>query len=276
MSGAITDFVGLFDMAAHGPDVWVGPSARYPWGRVYGGQVAAQGLWVAAQTVPEDYAPHSLHAYFIRGGDFDEPIRFEVDRIRDGRSFVTRRVVARQSSGAILNLSASFQLQEDAADATAISVPAPVPPVDELNDDSWSPLLERRPVPRDEERARAWIRVPGPLPDDPLIHVLAHVFASDDMATEAVELEHPSGRPDWHNDDGSWDAHDHPYMGASLDHTVWFHRWARGDEWCLHDMRSSGVYGARGLSFGDIWSADGLHIASMAQEVLLREVDRKG
>lgn len=269
MSRDITDFVDLFDMAGHGPDVWVGPSARYPWGRVYGGQVAAQGLWAAAQTVPEDYAPHSVHAYFIRGGDQEQPIRFEVDRIRDGRSFVTRRVVARQSSGAILNLSASFQLHEDAPDATAMPMPGPVADADALRDDEWGPLLQRRPVPRDEERARAWVRVPGPLPDDPLLHVLAHVFASDDMATEAVELEHPRGRPGW---DG---PENHPYMGASLDHTVWFHRWARADTWCLHDLRSSGVYGARGMAFGEIWSADGLHIASIAQEVLLREVQPK-
>lgn len=271
MTAVPTDFVALFAMAEHGPDVWVGPSARYPWGRVYGGQVAAQGLWAAAQTVPSQYAPHSVHAYFIRGGDQDQPIRFEVDRIRDGRSFVTRRVVARQSSGAILNLSASFHLHEDAADATALTMPAPVPPPDELPNDDWSSLLERRPVAEEEQRARAWVRVPGDLTDDPLVHLLAHVFASDDMATEAVELVHPRGRPPRLGVD--WDEKAHPYMGASLDHTVWFHRWARADEWCLHDLRASGVAGSRGLAFGDIWSGDGLHIASIAQEVLLREAE---
>lgn len=267
----ITRFVDLFDMASHGPDVWVGGSAKYPWGRVYGGQVAAQGLWAAAQTVPSEFSPHSLHAYFIRGGEFDEPIRFEVDRIRDGRSFITRRVVARQSSGAILNLSASFHIVEDAADATAIPVPVSHAP-DDLVEDNWSPLLERRPVPREDEKAQAWVRVPGPLGDDPLIHTLAHAFASDDLPTEAVEIEHPLGRPEWH----SGDDYAHMYMGASLDHTVWFHRPAPADEWCLHDMRSSGVYSSRGLSFGEIWSADGVHIASIAQEVLLREARRKG
>lgn len=258
-------------MAEHGPDVWVGGSATYPWGRVYGGQVAAQGLWAAAQTVPEGYHPHSLHAYFIRGGDFDQPIRFEVDRIRDGRSFVTRRVVARQSSGAILNLSASFQLLEEAPDATSIGMPSPVPPPEELSNMDWSPLLERRPVPHHEMQARAWVRVPG-IGDDPLMHVLGHAFASDDLATDAAEIVHPTGRPEHFPGDDV----DHPYMGASLDHTVWFHRPARADEWCLHDMRSSGVYGARGISFGEIWSRDGLHVASIAQEVLLREATPKG
>lgn len=254
-------------MAAHGPDVWVAGSARYPWGRVYGGQVAAQGLWAAAQTVPEGFDAHSMHCYFIRGGEFDEPIRFEVDRIRDGRSFVTRRVVARQSSGAILNLSASFQIPEEAPDVTAVTQPLDVAPPDELEPQNWSPLLERRPVAYAEERARAWVRVPGPLPDEPMMHVLAHVFASDDMPTEAVELTHPVGRPQH----GIDESYVHPYMGASLDHTVWFHRHAPADQWCLHDLRSSGVYGSRGLAFGEIWSADGTHIATMAQEALLRE-----
>lgn len=268
VTGDITSFVDLFDMAAHGPDVWVASSARYPWGRVYGGQVAAQGLWAAAQTVAPEFAPHSLHAYFIRGGDSDEPIRFEVDRIRDGRSFVTRRVVARQSSGAILNLSASFHVREDAPDVTAAPRPLDVVSADQLSPADWSALLQRRPVDRREERAGAWLRVAGPVPDEPLMHVLGHVFASDDILMEAVELVHPIGRSEQH--DG--DDYEHPFMGASLDHTVWFHRSARADEWCLHDTRSSGVYGSRGLAFGEIWSADGIHVATIAQEVLLREV----
>lgn len=271
MSSHITRFPELFDMAGHGPDVWVGGSARYPWGRVYGGQVAAQGLWAAAQTVPKGYVPHSMHAYFIRGGDSDQPIRFEVDRIRDGRSFVTRRVVARQSSGAILNLSASFQLHEDAPDATSIAMPSPVERPEDLAASNWSPLLERRPVPHDRNLARAWVRVPD-VGDDPLMHVLGHAFASDDVATDAVEIVHPRGRPKF--DMGA--DYVHPYMGASLDHTVWFHRPAPADEWCLHDFRSSGVYGARGISFGEIWTADGRHVASIAQEVLLRENAPKG
>ena len=272
MTDEITTFPGLFEMANHGPDVWVGASAHYPWGRVYGGQVAAQGLWAAAQTVPPEFVPHSLHAYFIRGGEFGEPIRFEVDRIRDGRSFITRRVVARQSNGAILNLSASFQVVEDAPDATAVGFPDDVEDPDTLTNADWSPLLERRPVSRDAMKARCWVRVPGPLGDDPMLHILAHAFASDDMPTEAVELEHPIGRPDFSDDDD----YVHPYMGASLDHTVWFHRAAPADEWCLHDCRSSGVYGSRGLAFGEIWSRDGTHIATIAQEALLREARPQG
>ncbi|MEQ8841161.1 MAG: thioesterase family protein [Acidimicrobiales bacterium] len=271
MSSDITRFPEFFEMAAHGPDVWVGASARYPWGRVYGGQVAAQGLWAAAQTVPEGYMPHSLHTYFIRGGESDEPIRFEVDRIRDGRSFVTRRVVARQSSGAILNLSASFHIHEDAPDVTAVVMPSPVEQPEDLPEAGWSRLLERRMVPFDQQRSRGWLRVPD-VGDDPLMHVLAHAFASDDLPTDAVEIEHPVGRV--HPEPGF--EQDYPYMGASLDHTIWFHRPARADEWCLHDLRSSGVYGSRGIAFGEIWSRDGVHVATIAQEVLLREATPKG
>ena len=267
VSRDIKRFTDLFDMAEHGPDVWVGGNARYPWGRVYGGQVAAQGLWAAAQTVPDGFDPHSLHAYFIRGGDSDQPIRFEVDRIRDGRSFITRRVVARQSSGAILNLSASFHKHEDAPDVTSIALSSSIDPPEDLPSASWSRLLDRRPIPHEQNVARAWVRVPD-VGDDPLMHVLGHTFASDDVATDAVEIVHPIGRP---KHDGEFSEYEHPYSGASLDHTVWFHRPARADEWCLHDFRSSGVYGARGISFGEIWSRDGVHVASVAQEVLLRE-----
>jgi len=260
----------MFEMAPHGPDVWVGESAEYPWGRVYGGQVAAQGLWAAAQTVGAGYRAHSLHAYFIRGGDSKEPIRFEVDRIRDGRSFVTRRVVARQSGGAILNLSASFQAAEEAADETAITMPEGVTPPEDLTSNNWGGLIERRPVERSLELARTWLRVKGPIGDDPQLHLLAHAYASDDIPTEAVELTHPIGRPGF--DGGIGD--EYPYMGASLDHSVWFHRDAPADEWVLHDMRSVGVYGSRGLALGEIWTRDGLHVATMVQEVLLREANR--
>ena len=184
---------------------------------------------------------------------------------------MTRRVVARQSSGAILNLAASFQIHEDAADATAIAMPAPVERPEDLPEANWSPLLERRPIPYERNLARAWVRVPG-VGGDPLMHVLGHAFASDDVATDAVEIVHPIGRARY--DAGT--EYESPYMGASLDHTVWFHRPAPADEWCLHDFRSSGVHGARGIAFGEIWTRDGLLVASVAQEVLLREVAPKG
>ena len=130
----VTDFKTLMTLESHGPDVFVGVGPVYPWGRVYGGQVVAQALRAAYATVEEGYDVHSLHAYFIRGGDCDEPIRYEVDRIRNGRSFLTRRVVARQSCGPILNLSASFQIREDQADVQECAMPTDIPQPDDAAD----------------------------------------------------------------------------------------------------------------------------------------------
>ncbi len=261
-------FADLFMMADQGPDCWVARSAAYPWGRVYGGQVAAQGLWAAAATVDPRYVPHSLHAYFIRSGEISEPIRFEVDRIRDGGSFATRRVVARQSGGAILNLSASFHIVEDAPDVTVIEMPTGLTSPEELPRDDWGPLVERCQV--SDDRARSWLRVPGEESEDPLWHAIAHTFTSDDLPTEAVEFAHPLGR------DTIDDYDARKYMGASLDHTIWFHRLAPADDWVLHDFTAKGVYGARGMASGELWSRDGIHIATVNQEVLLRVRDQRG
>ena len=139
----VPDFSTLMGLEAHGPDVFVGVSPDYPWGRVYGGQVVAQGLRAAAATVDADRHVHSLHAYFIRGGRIDEPIRYEVDRIRNGRSFVTRRVVARQSEGAILNLSCSFQIREDQADVQESTLSTDLGGVSGGTNEDWG-MLERR------------------------------------------------------------------------------------------------------------------------------------
>lgn len=261
-------------MAPHGPDVWVGVSDEYPWGRVYGGQVAAQGLWAATQTVHPEYRAHSLHCYFIRGGESDEPIRFEVDRIRDGRSFETRRVVARQSGGAILNLSASFQRDEDGPDVTVPEPPPQVPDPDELRRVDWGALLHRADVPGGGHRQRTWLCVAGPLGDDPRIHAVAHTYASDDIPMAAAERAHPLGHPEWGDTPDPGAEHEYQYMSASLDHSIWFHRTAPADAWVLHDFRGLGVYGGRGLAIGEVWSREGLHIATVAQEVLLREARR--
>ena len=146
MGAQIDDFCSLMELEGHGPDVYVGLSPDYPWGRVYGGQVVAQALRAAASTVEEDRRVHSLHAYFIRGGTSDEPIRYEVDRLRNGRSFTTRRVVARQSDGAILNLSCSFQKDEEQVDIQESSLPDDAGNPDDYESENWAPLLERRPT----------------------------------------------------------------------------------------------------------------------------------
>jgi len=262
------DITTLLTLEPHGPDTFVGTGPDYPWGRVYGGQVVAQALRAAALTVEGPYRAHSLHAYFIRPGDADEPIRFEVDRLRNGRSFVTRQVVARQSGGAILNLSCSFQADEDEADVQTGGLPDVPRPDSGGKDTSWGPLIERRnagaPTPG---VARTWLRVVGPLDDDPVVHQCALAYASDDAPMEAAITHHPG----WVGDDETDFAH---FMTASLDHSVWFHRPVQGDAWHLYDLHSDGIRGGRGTSFGRVLTLDGTHVASIAQEVLIREVRR--
>lgn len=261
----IADFHQLMALEPHGPDTYVGIGPDYPWGRVYGGQVVAQALVAAANTVEPQFVIHSLHAYFIRGGDCDEPIRFEVDRIRNGRSFITRRVVARQSGGAILNLAASFQLEEDEADAPMITIADGTPAATEVPlSESWSKLVERRELPSDpgSGRASAWMRLVDDLGDNPVMHAAGLAYLSDDFPTEAVRETHPL-----------WLARrdeEHLFHGASLDHAIWFHRYRPMTDWQLHDFRGSGMVGGRGVAIGNVFASDGTHVATVVQEALLR------
>src|SRR5215813_12822863 len=146
----VMDVHRLFDLASHGPDTFVGVGPRYAWGGLYGGQIVAQALRAAAFTVDAEFIPHSLRAYFIRRGDHEEPVRYEVDRIRNGRSFCTRRVVARQAVGAILNLEASYQRSEAGHDVETVVIPPGIPRPDELPQESWSTMFERAMVPADQ------------------------------------------------------------------------------------------------------------------------------
>lgn len=256
-----------------GADHFVAGALAYPWGRVYGGLVVAQALTAVARTVEDRFHVHSLHAYFIRGGTSEEKIRYEVDRIRDGRSFCTRRAVARQSSGAILNLSASFQVDEhEAADVQSVAMPDGVPDPDALPPapDSWSRILENKPVLLEDWRGRArnWIRVRESLGDDRRVHAAGLAYASDDVLVDAAARCHPRcPAPD---DEGS--HHHDELMAASLDHAIWFHRPFRADEWLLHDVRARGLKGARGLSTAELYDRRGGHVATVTQECLLREI----
>lgn len=267
MSFDVRDFQTLMSLESHGPDVFVGIGPAYPWGRVYGGQVVAQALRAASATVDEAHHVHSLHAYFIRGGDSDEPIRFEVDRIRNGRSFITRRVVARQSVGPILNLSASFQIREDQADVQECAMPRDLAQPEDLPRSDWGPILERRSIPTEHARAACWLRVVGEIGDDPILQACALAYASDDIPTEAASQSHPL-HPTLTDDPVSYDE---TFVGASLDHAIWFHRPGRHDDWILHDFQSHGVVGARGLTIGQLYDRAGTHLATVAQEILIRE-----
>ena len=263
----------ILTLESHGPDTFVGTGPRYPWGGLYGGQIVAQALRAASLTIDVGLEVHSLRAYFIRRGDHNEPVRYEVDRLRNGRSFCTRRVVARQAVGAILNLEASFHRHEDSADVESVTKTHGVPDPELLVSSSWTPLLDRRFVSQDAApvverdaagRATAWMRVGERLDDDPLLHASAVAYLSDDLPTDAVVRAHPIGT------EPEEVIHAHLFT-ASLDHTIWFHRPLRADEWHLHDFTCHTFVGGRGLSIGHLFTRDGTHAATVAQEVLLRD-----
>ncbi len=266
----------MFELSAHGTDVHVGTGPQYPWGGLYGGQIVAQALRAATLSVDPDLEPHSIRAYFIRRGDHTEPVRYEVDRIRNGRSFATRRIVARQAIGAILNAECSFQRPEPAALVQTISMPE-VPAPEDLEQSSWTATFDRHSVPAEQVtggsrdgagRSVAWMKVNDDLgdPTDPaaqLMHRCWLAYLSDDLPTDAVIRAHPISQVE---------RSEHDLFAASLDHTIWFHRPLRADRWHLHDFACHHFVGGRGLSIGHIFGDDGVHVATVAQEVLVREV----
>ena len=277
--------VDLLDLEKIEENIYRGKQATEALQRVFGGQVAGQALVAAGRTVPEDRPVHSLHAYFLRPGDPSIPIVYEVDRIRDGRSFTTRRVVGVQRGKAIFNLQASFQLVEQGLEHAAPmpDVPAPegLATLSELMQpyaaefDGW--YTRPRPIdvryvgdpPRvakdkgdQRPSSQVWMRADGRLPDDPLLHVCAVTFASDMTLLDSTLLAH--GR--------AWGTGD--VVGASLDHAMWFHRPFRADEWFLYDQESPWTGAGRGLARGSFYTRDGQLVASVVQEGLVRVAGR--
>ncbi len=269
MASDIRDFETLMTLEPQGDDAFIGRSPSYPWGRVYGGQVVAQALRAACTTVAPDRFVHSLHAYFIRGGDSDLPIHYSVTRVRDGGSFATREVIASQGSLPIMQLSASFQVDESTveADVQEALMPRDLPRPESLPAVNWGPILERRAIELKNARAAYWLRVAGMQARDPATQACALAYASDDVPTEAANQSHPlrTGLPDTET------AYYTTFIGASLDHAIWFHRPGRYDDFVLHDFQGFGVAGARGLGVGRIFSQDGVHLATVAQEILIRK-----
>ncbi len=257
----------LFELTNHGPDTFVGSGLAYPWGGLYGGHIVAQAFLATSKTVDAEFVPHSLRAYFIRRGDSSEPIRYEVDRTRNGRSFCTRRVVARQANGVILNLESSFQKVEASPDVQAVQMPSVKTAPADTKSTSWSPLFDRRIVHSDTIAApvNAWMKTNDDLGDDPVLHAAALAYVSDDLPADAVMRLHPGyvDLPPGVDDD---------FTGASLDHSVWFHRPVRADQWNLHHLVCHTFNGSRGLAIGQVFSETGVHVASIAQEFLCRQL----
>jgi acyl-CoA thioesterase-2 len=261
----------ILALSPHGADIWVGSGPEYPWGALYGGQVVAQALVAAGRTVDDEYLVHSMRAYFIRRGAEAQPVRYEVDRIRNGRTFVTRRVVARQEGAAILNLEASFQRPEPSADIETVPVDPSIQAAGRgrgPQDGSWSPAFDREwvhdmPDSFGGGRAVGWFRAASELPADPIVQAAGFAFISDDLPTDAVirSLPAPEGAED------PWEG----VFTASLDHSIWFHRPGRSDDWHLHDFSCHSFVGGRGLALGHLHSGSGEHLATVAQEVLVRD-----
>jgi acyl-CoA thioesterase II len=282
MTKALDTVVSLLDLEQIEEDIFRG---RSPEGerrqRVFGGQVAGQALVAAGRTVPADRPVHSLHAYFIRPGDTAVPLVYTVERLRDGRSFTTRRVTAIQHGKAIFTLSASFQVRE-----TGFEHFAPMPevrgpdevetvadrlrrldlPADDYVRQSPIDLRHVGPLPIEAERDRSlitsrnvvWLRADGELPDDPLLHVCLMTYASDMTLLDTVLLAHGVS---WSND---------LVYGASLDHAMWFHRSFRVDRWLLFVQDSPVASSARGLARGSVYTEQGQLVVSVVQEGLLR------
>ena len=255
-------------------DIFTGPSQWMPHGRVFGGQVLAQSLVAATRTV-EGRPVHSLHGYFLRPGDIDLPITFSVDRLRDGRSFSTRRVQAYQKGEPIFSMIASFQETDpglEHQDEFPQDIPAPetLPSAAELIGDNPHPVAQywAKARPFDMRHVGSpiyfsvkgepvahqavWIRALGDMPADAQLHTAALAYASDYSILESISWSHPG------------------LKSASLDHAMWFHREPKVDEWMLYVQESPSASGGRGLSLGRIFSQDGRLLATVAQEGMVR------
>jgi acyl-CoA thioesterase-2 len=282
MADAIATLLSILDLEPLEHNLFRGRSPQVGWQRVFGGQVIGQALTAAQRTV-DGRAAHSLHAYFMRPGDPAVPIVYQVDRLRDGGSFSTRRVIAIQHGEAIFSLGASFQSEETGFDH---QVPMPeVPPPEALPSESdlkelfltkapaairryfeRERALEIRPVDASHYVSRqplppvqhVWIRATGKLPDDPGIHRSVLAYASDMTLLDTALYAH--GR----------NIFDPDLQVASLDHALWFHRPFRADEWLLYSEDSPSASGGRGFSRGSLFRRDGVLIASVAQEGLIR------
>ena len=285
MGKVLDALLDLLDLEQIEVNIFRGRSPDERRQRVFGGQVAGQALVAAGRTVPADRPVHSLHAYFIRPGDPSVPLVYTVDRVRDGRSFTTRRVTAIQHGKPIFTLSASFHHPESGlehatpmpaarrpeelrpnAERLAEAIGGPLPthfresPIELRSVGPLSVELARDPSLRakDDHSNLVWVRVTGELPDDPLLHVCLMTYVSDLTLLETALLEHGI----------TW--LDGRASGASLDHAMWFHRPFRADQWLLYAQDSPIAADGRVLARGQVFTAAGDLVVSVVQEGLIR------
>ena len=280
----VADLVLLLDMEPRGPDRFEGRRRKHGTHRVYGGQVIAQALAAAERTVADERSAHSLHCYFLRGGDEAFPIDYRILRDFDGGSISNRRVTACQQNQVILNLTASFQKPLEGFAHQAVSMPD-VPPPEDLDEDCIrrADLADRdgtifntrltEPGPIDWRSVElhqrfsetpslpiyhSWFRTKTRLPDDPRVHRAVLAYASDMVMLGTASMPHPTclGTPG--------------LIGSTIDHSVWFHEDFRADDWLLFRSESPWAGHSRGFTRGSIFTRDGRLVASVAQEGMLR------
>lgn len=288
MGNTIEALVALLDLEPIEHNIYRGVNRDIGTGRVFGGQVLAQALVAAQRTIDDDRPVHSLHGYFILPGDLTIPIVYFVDRLRDGRSFTTRRVTAIQHGRAIFNMSASFHRNEPGVEHQ-LDMPDVPPPesleselkllremAERIPEKLRAVLTQDRPIdfrpvelvdpfkpePRPPRR-HYWLRANGALPDNPLTHQAVLAYASDYGLLGTALMPHALTirQPD--------------VQVATLDHAIWFHRPFRADEWLLYAMDAPAAAGARGFTRGNVYTREGVLVASVAQEGLMRKIDKK-
>ena len=280
MQAEVDALIELLDLEPIEKDIFRGVSPQEDRQRVFGGQVAGQALVAATRTV-EDRSVHSLQAYFIRPGDVSAPLVYLVERVRDGRSFTTRRVTAIQHGQPIFAMSASFHKEEEGFEHQ-MELPAGIPDPEELEPFVWDGFpvddqgrmirpIELRyvtgsPAKRGqsrEPRLQVWLRATGTLPENPVLHTCMFTYASDmtvlDTATKALPVR----------------GNEIDIQAASLDHAMWFHRPLRMDDWIFLDQVSNSASNARGLAWGTAWNRTGELVASVVQEGLIRPLRKQ-
>ena len=288
MAEALEKLLALLDIKEIEKNVYLGLSEDLGFRNLFGGQVLGQALIAAGRTVQSDRLPHSLHGYFIRPGNSEDPLYYEVDLIRSGRSFSTRRVVAKQNGLAIFSMSASFQTPEPGLEHQARMPLVPGPEGLESEEDraravkdkipeksreaftrnrpiefrEINPMNPFKPVPAPAVK-QIWIKTAGDLPDDPLLHRALLAYTSDFGLAGTSLLPH------------GYSLMQGNIQMASLDHAMWFHRDFHFDKWLLYTTESSVSYGARGFNQGKIFTRDGVLVVSVAQEGLMRKIEKR-
>lgn len=267
MHARLAELIEILDIEQVETNLFRGYHPKGRTGRLYGGQIMAQALIAAGRTVPDERPPHSLHGYFMRPGDAKVPVVFSVDRIRDGRSFTTRRIAAIQHGRAIFSMDASFQVVEKGLEHQADKPELAPPTEDQITDamlddrfvtylNEYKAVMENKPLPPQQH---SWFRANGEIKqDDPLLHSALLTYQSDDALLSTSRLPHR----------GNFERSD--MQSASLDHAMWFHAPVRVDQWVLYQLDAPQSAAARGFNRGLMFTEDGTLVASTIQESLMR------